>query len=264
MTYEDGIYVGYRYYESFGVRPAYEFGYGLSYTNFAYAQPEAELGRILGPSDRDRRHQERRPVAGKEVVQLYLTAPAAKIDKPALELKGFAKTKLLAPGESQTLTFVLDGRSLASFDAASSSWIAEAGQYEVKIGASSRDIRQTASFTLAQEITVKKETVSLVPKQKIAEFKPVRQGQEGRPVGPARVPEPGSPEILPDGKVTLRLTAPNAAEVFINGDWEGGLGRPTPTGPSVGGGWGRRPPFLDRLLALRLQHDSIVRSLVNG
>ena len=111
-------------------------------------------------------------VAGKEVAELYLTAPAAKIDKPSIELKGFAKTRLLQPQETQTLTFKLESRSLASFNPDVSSWIAEAGKYEVKIGASSRDIKLVGSFTVSKEIMVKKESVSLVPKEKIAELKP--------------------------------------------------------------------------------------------
>jgi len=222
VTYEDGVYVGYRYYESFGIRPAYEFGYGLSYTNFTYANLKLSSDTFDGKLAATVEVKNTGTMAGKETVQLYLSAPAAKLDKPALELKGFAKTKLLAPGESQTLTFVLDGRALASFDASSSSWVAEAGKYDVKIGASSRDIRQTASFTLAQDLMVKRETVSLVPKEKFVEFKPLRAGQPGRPVGPSRDPGPVSPEILPDGRVTLRLMAPSAIEVQVSGDWEGG------------------------------------------
>jgi beta-glucosidase len=89
-----------------------------------------------------------------------------------LELKGFTKTRLLKPGESQTLTFVIDSRRLSSFDSASSSWVAEAGKYDVKIGASSKDIKLNSSFSVAKDITVKKETVSLVPKEKINELKP--------------------------------------------------------------------------------------------
>jgi beta-glucosidase len=176
VTYEDGIYVGYRFYESFGVKPAYEFGYGLSYTNFAYGNLKLSSPTFKGKMTASVDIKNGGTVPGKEIVELYLAAPAVKLDKPALELKGFAKTKLLQPGEAQTLMFVLDGRSLASFDGARSAWMAEAGAYEVRIGASSRDIRQKASFTLGRELTVKKESVALVPKVKIAEMKPGRPG----------------------------------------------------------------------------------------
>lgn len=226
VTYEDGIYVGYRYYESFNVRPAYEFGYGLSYTSFDHSNLKLSAAAFDGPLTVTVEVKNTGAAAGKEVVQLYVTAPAAKLDKPALELKGFAKTRLLAPGESETLTLVLDARSLASFDAASSSWVAEAGTYQVKIGASSRDIRQTAAFTLAQDLTVKTETAALVPKEKFQEFKALRPGQPGRPVGPRRDFGPVSPEVLADGRVSLRLLAPDALDVRLNGDWEGGMGVP--------------------------------------
>ena len=171
-TYEDGIYVGYRYYQTFNVKPAYEFGYGLSYTSFVYSNIKLSATKFSDKITVTVDIKNSGSVAGKEVAQLYLTAPALKLDKPAIELKGFAKTKLLQPGESQTLTFVLDGHSLASFDPSVSSWIADAGKYDVKIGASSIDIRQTASFTVAKNITVKKESVAMVPKVKINELKP--------------------------------------------------------------------------------------------
>ncbi|MGD0754813.1 MAG: glycoside hydrolase family 3 N-terminal domain-containing protein [Bacteroidales bacterium] len=172
VTYEDGIYVGYRYYETFKVKPAYEFGFGLSYTNFTYSNLKLSSPKFTGNITVTVDVKNSGTVAGKEVAELYLTAPAVKLDKPAIELKGFAKTRLLKPGESQTLIFKIDGRSLSSFYPASSSWIAEAGKYEVKIGASSKDIRQSASFSLAKDLTVKKESASLVPKEKIAEIKP--------------------------------------------------------------------------------------------
>jgi beta-glucosidase len=88
-----------------------------------------------------------------------------------MELKAFAKTRMLAPGASDTLVFTLQARQLASFDPVSSSWIAEAGKYNVKIGASSKDIRQTASFLLPNDLVVKKESVAFVPKTKINELK---------------------------------------------------------------------------------------------
>ena len=174
VTYEDGIYVGYRYYETFKVKPAYEFGFGLSYTNFTYSNLKLSSQKFTGNITVTVDIKNSGVVAGKEVAELYLSAPSVKLDKPSLELKGFAKTKLLQPGESQTLTFIIDSRRLSSFDPASSSWIAEAGKYEVKIGASLKDIRQRSTFILAKEITVKKETVSLVPKEKIYELKPAK------------------------------------------------------------------------------------------
>jgi beta-glucosidase len=171
VVYEDGIYVGYRYYETFKVKPAYEFGYGLSYTNFTYSNIKLSSSKFADKITVTVDIKNSGTVAGKEVAELYLSTPAVKLDKPVIELKGFSKTNPLQPGESQTLTFVIDSRNLSSFDPASSSWVAEAGKYEVKIGASSKDIRQNASFNLAKELTVKKESVSLVPKEKINELK---------------------------------------------------------------------------------------------
>jgi beta-glucosidase len=172
ITYDDGIYVGYRYYDSFGVEPAYEFGYGLSYTSFEYANLKLSAPRFDRRLTASVDVKNAGRVAGREVVQLYLSAPAKSLDKPAQELKGFAKTRRLAPGESQTLRFTLDARSLASFDPTPSAWVADAGRYEVRVGASSRDIRQTASFELAKALVAKKEARALVPKQKIEELKP--------------------------------------------------------------------------------------------
>ncbi len=173
-TYTDGIYVGYRYYESFGVKPSYEFGFGLSYTTFEYSNLKLSSPKFAGKLTVTVDVKNTGKVAGKEVVELYLTAPAKKLDKPAQELKGFAKTRMLQPGESQTITLVIDARSLASFDPAASAWIAEAGSYTVKVGASSKDIRQTATFTLGKETLVKKESAVLKPAEKINELKASR------------------------------------------------------------------------------------------
>ena len=170
VTYNDGIYVGYRYYETFNVKPSYEFGYGLSYTTFDYSNIKLSSTKFSRSLTATVEVKNTGSVAGKEVVELYITAPAKELDKPIIELKGFAKTSLLQPGESQKLTFTLDSRSLASFDTPSSTWIAEAGQYVVKIGASCEDIRQSASFTLSRDIKVKKVTHSLAPKVAINEL----------------------------------------------------------------------------------------------
>lgn len=172
VTYAEGIYVGYRYFNSFNVKPAYEFGYGLSYTNFSYANCKLSSSIFNGKLSASVTITNTGKVAGKEVAELYLTAPKAELDKPSEELKGFAKTKLLKPGESQTLTFQLNAQDLASFNTAESAWIADAGKYTVKIGASSEDIKQTASFTLSKKMVVEKTHKALVPQVQIDEMKP--------------------------------------------------------------------------------------------
>lgn len=170
IVYEEGIYVGYRYYETFKVKPSYEFGYGLSFTSFDYSNIKLSSDKFTDKITVTLDVKNSGKVAGKEVVELYISAPANKLDKPAFELKGFAKTKLLSPGELQTMTFEINPHQISSFDPTSSSWIAEAGEYTVKIGASSNDIRQSTSFGVDQELVVKKESIALIPKEKIAEL----------------------------------------------------------------------------------------------
>jgi beta-glucosidase len=171
VTYGEGIYVGYRYFDAFKVKPAYEFGYGLSYTNFKISDVKASSKDFKGSISVKVTVKNTGKVAGKEVVQLYLSAPAQNIDKPAQELKGFAKTGLLAPGQSQFLVFTLHAGDLASFYTDKSSWIADAGEYKVKIGTSSRDIEKTVSFTLANDIVTEKTHNSLTPQVAIDELK---------------------------------------------------------------------------------------------
>jgi beta-glucosidase len=158
ITYDDETLVGYRHFATRGVATAYPFGFGLSYTEFRYSglrlgAPEFQKDMTASVTVTNTGR-----AAGREVVQLYLSAPGKTMPKPALELKGFAKTRLLQPGGSETLTFAITSRDLASFDERSSSWQAEAGTYAVKIGASSADIRQTATFTKAQAETLARVT----------------------------------------------------------------------------------------------------------
>jgi beta-glucosidase len=167
VVYEEDIYVGYRYYNTFNVPVAYEFGYGLSYTNFEYSRLQVSSAEFNDQVTVTVTITNTGKVAGREVVQIYLTAPAVKLEKPSEELVAFGKTVLLNPGESQALNFIITTNDLASFDEASSSWIAEAGTYEIKAGASSSDIRLMKSFELKNEIVVKKETKALVPEKEI-------------------------------------------------------------------------------------------------
>jgi beta-glucosidase len=172
VIYEDGIYVGYRYYQSFRVKTAYPFGYGLSYTTFGYSNLTLSSDLFKDPLQVNVTVTNTGKLAGKEVVELYLAAPAGKIDKPEEELKGFAKTNLLKPGESQTLQMVLNAPSLASFNTNLTRWVADAGTYQVKIGASAEDIRLTKDFKLNSEIQLQKLNKVLVPAIEIKEMKP--------------------------------------------------------------------------------------------
>ena len=106
------------------------------------------------------------------MVQLYVSAPHHLADKPKSELKAYAKTKLLKPGETETVTLTLSPKDLASFITAKSAWIAEAGPYTVSAGASSLDIRQSANFQLPKEITVEKVQHVLPEDQPFKELKP--------------------------------------------------------------------------------------------
>jgi Beta-glucosidase-related glycosidases len=146
--YEEGIYVGYRYFSSFGKEVSYPFGYGLSYTSFAYSRPSVRQtsdGLVANVTVTNTGS-----AAGKEVVQLYVSAPEGGLEKPVLELKGFAKTRLLAPGESETLTIPVDSYTLASFNPSASAWETAAGTYRLLFGASVEDIRCTAEMRIAR------------------------------------------------------------------------------------------------------------------
>jgi len=162
-NHEEDIYVGYRYFDSFNKNVAYPFGYGLSYTTFEYSKPAVKVnGDNITVQVTIKNNGK---VAGKEIAQVYVAAPKGTIEKPQHELKGFAKTRELKPGESQTLSIQMEKRDLASFDEANSRWLTEAGAYTFEIGASSRDIRGTAVTNLT-EYTEQVSNV-LAPKQEL-------------------------------------------------------------------------------------------------
>ncbi len=162
-NHEEDIYVGYRYFDSFNKNVAYPFGYGLSYTTFEYSKPAVKVNGNKITVQVTIKNSGK--TAGKEIAQVYVAAPKGTIEKPQHELKGFAKTRELKPGESQTLTIQMEKRDLASFDEANSRWLTEAGTYTFEIGASSRDIRGTAVANLT-EYTEQVSNV-LAPKQKL-------------------------------------------------------------------------------------------------
>jgi len=162
-NHDEDIYVGYRYFNTFQKYVSYPFGFGLSYTTFDFSQPKAKVN---GDNvDVTITVKNTGNVSGKEVVQVYVTAPDGQLQKPSQELKAFAKTRELQPGESQTLTMEIPVRMLASFDEQGSQWLTEAGDYTFKIGSSSRDIKATATAKVGQY--TEKVSNALAPKAKL-------------------------------------------------------------------------------------------------
>lgn len=146
--YEEDIYVGYRYFDSFDRQVSYPFGYGLSYATFEYINPMIKAENGIYTITLNVKNTGNYP--GKEVVQLYVSAPnAEKTNKPAKELKAFAKTKELQPGESVTVTLSVKASELASYNEESSSWIVDEGNYAFLLAASSRDIKATLNADVA-------------------------------------------------------------------------------------------------------------------
>ena len=165
-NYAEGIWVGYRYFNTAGVEVSYPFGYGLSYTTFSYSKPTVKAKN--GGFEATITVKNTGKVAGKEIVQIYVSAPDGGLVKPSEELKAFGKTKLLQPGESQTLTFSADAYTLASFNEEASEWQTAAGKYTVKFAASATDVRATATFS-AKKAAWKVENL-LAPDQPLNEL----------------------------------------------------------------------------------------------
>jgi len=148
VTYGEGIFVGYRYFDQVDLEPLFPFGFGLSYTTFQYSGLRlAKKARAGQPVPVSLTVTNTGAVAGQEVVQLYVSDPEASLPRPPKELKGFVKLDLKA-GESREVTFHLDPRALSFYDPHRKQWVAEPGEYEVLLGASSRHIRLRGKFLL--------------------------------------------------------------------------------------------------------------------
>ena len=152
--YNEGVYIGYRYFDSVGKKALFPFGFGLSYTNFErkvgeIAQEEGKITVKASVTNTGR-------FPGKEVAQLYVSAPQGKLDKPYQGLAAFAKTETLQPGEGQELTLSFDLRELASYDEARASWILEAGDYILRLGNSSAGTEAIGVVRLDGEAIVRK------------------------------------------------------------------------------------------------------------
>ena len=135
--YSDGIYVGYRYFDTFGIMPLYCFGYGKGYTDFSLVTKEVTADEKLVKVEVEVTNIGK-VYPGREVVQVYYSAPDGVMEKPTQELAGFAKTKLLMPGEKEVVTVTFATEDMASYDSYDAAWVMEEGEYTIRVGNSSR------------------------------------------------------------------------------------------------------------------------------
>ena len=152
--YREGIYVGYRYFDSMDMTPRFPFGYGLSYTDFSFEMQEASLnGTVVDVAVAVRNIGS---ASGKEVLQLYLSSPWGKLDRPYQELAGFAKTEYLQPGESGVVHIVFDLKDHAGYEEEGEQYLLEKGEYVLRLGTGSRDTVTIGKIILKQDFCVRK------------------------------------------------------------------------------------------------------------
>ena len=150
VPYKEGIYVGYRYFDTFGINPKYPFGYGLSYTNFNSEVADAEIdGSVVSLTVKVTNVGS---FSGREIIQCYLSSPEVKLEKPYQELCAYAKTNILAPNESCELLLSFDLTEMASFDEERASFILEQGKYYVRVGNSSRNTKIACAVNVSKEL----------------------------------------------------------------------------------------------------------------
>ena len=196
--YREGVYVGYRFYDSVGKEPLFPFGFGLGYTAFDVQTRQVSLDGARVSIDVDVANTGESP--GKETVQVYVSVPAGRLDQPLQALAGFAKTDEIAPGAAAQVTIDVDLTDLASYDAAARATILEAGRYLLRAGTSSRHSRPVAVVALARDATVRRLAGDL--------------GEPGftdwKPEAPAVLDIPAGLPVLAVDPADLRL--PNRAE----------------------------------------------------
>ena len=176
--YNEGVYVGYRYFDSVGKKPLFPFGFGLSYTDFVIAAGETaeENGRVsVAVSVKNTGKHD-----GKEVVQLYVSSPQGRLDKPFQALAAFEKTNDLKPGQEQDLTLSFDMRDLRSYDAQRAAWILEKGDYVLRLGGSSSDTKAISVIRLNEEAVVRQVRNSL-GKPDFTDWQPDTRRQDAPP-----------------------------------------------------------------------------------
>ena len=275
--YKEGIYVGYRYFDSFGVEPAYPFGYGLSYTDFSVqsAGLAAEGSRVtvkaLVTNTGD-------TYGGREVVQLYVSSPEGKLHKEYQSLAAFVKTETLEPGMSQTVELTFDVKSLASFREEDACYVLESGEYILRLGNSSRSTMIIGALTVRNEILVSRHQHICPVKCDIGELQPEPYSFEAVPNNlPHLVQDPASvetvvydymtPEVCTDSRVQSflkRLSVEDMVDIVVGIGMFGGETRfnlPGSVGNTTSKFWDKglaNLPLCDGPAGLRIQKRSTV------
>ena len=278
--YREGIYVGYRFFDSFGAEPAFPFGYGLSYTDFAMRCADIRI------SENGRRVTVEASVAnigetytGKEVAQLYVSAPNGSLDKEYQSLAAFAKTEPLAPGASQTLELTFDFARLSSFREADAAYVLEPGTYILRLGNSSRNTAPAGVLRLEREIVVSRHTHVCplhLPLEELHakpyDFAPLPDGLPRLTIRPEAFAEEvytyGNPPPVPNDprvKQALgRLTVEEMADIVVGAGMNSGRNRfqlPGSVGNTTSRFWDRglaNVALCDGPAGLRVQRRSTV------
>lgn len=173
--YTDGIFIGYRYFDTFDIEPEYCFGYGISYTEFSVETQSVSVEENL-VSVRVNVTNTGDVYGGKEVVQVYVSAPEGSLAKPYQELRGFAKTRKLAPGESECVVITFPVTSLASYDESRAAWVLEAGDYLVRVGTSSRDTSVEGVLRLDRDVITEQLKNLFAADEAVEEIHPTSAG----------------------------------------------------------------------------------------
>ena len=174
--YTEDIFVGYRYFDAFGIRPMFPFGYGLSYTEFTHENVKVAADWEQITIRADVRNIGKR--SGREVVQVYVTAPEGKLTKPMQELKAFAKTKEIEPGTYETVTMTFPTETLGSYDEALGAFVMEPGVYLIRIGKDSRNTNVAGMIELDETAVVRKVQNALAPDHELETLQAPKRAED--------------------------------------------------------------------------------------
>lgn len=278
-NYREGIYVGYRYFDTFHVQPAYCFGFGLSYTDFSVHSSGVEVKGTAVTVKADVANTGK-TYAGKEVVQLYLSSPQGKLDKEYQALAAFGKTSVLEPGCRELLNLTFDLRSMASYREADAAYVLEAGNYVLRLGNSSRNTVPVGVLVLEEEIIVSRH-MNICPLQSpIDELKATAAEEELLAEGLPRIVvdasvfetvvyEYNTPAVPRDEKVQTfmaQLALKDMVEIVVGSGMFGGEKRfdmPGSVGNTTSKFWDRglaNVPLCDGPAGLRLQKRSTINA----